>query len=146
MSNIIKFFKTNNSAVTPSKAHPEDIGYDLTAIKKYKEYENGAVLYDTGIRVQPPQGFYTEIIPRSSISKSGYMLANSIGIIDPNYTGNLYIALIKVNPSAKPLKLPFTKCQLVLRKAEKSIMKEVNAKEFMKTTRGDGGFGSTGKQ
>ena len=54
-------------------------------------------MYDTGIQVKPQYGYYFEIVPRSSLSKSGYILANSIGIIDPSYSGNLYIVLIKID-------------------------------------------------
>ena len=74
-------------------------------------------MFDTGICIQPPDGFYTEIVPRSSISKTGYILANSIGIIDPTYRGSLKIVLTKVDPTAQDLKLPFTKFQIILRQA-----------------------------
>ena len=140
----IQFIKRGNNAVVPTRAHPADIGLDLTAVAKEKTYENGVVLYDTQIAVKPPPGFYLEILPRSSMSKTGWMLANSVGTIDPNYTGNLFIALVRVVPDAPEIQLPFCKCQLVLRKAEYPRMIEVN--EFEETDRGDGGFGSTDAQ
>ena len=132
----------NSSAVIPSRAHKTDIGYDLTAIRNHKVWQVGLFLYDTGIAVAPPQGFYLEILPRSSLSKTGYMLANSVGTIDPDYRGNLFIALNKVNPSAPDLKLPFCKCQLVLRHAISADVKVVE--NLDSTERGSGSFGSTG--
>ena len=141
---IIKCVKRHKDAILPSRAHQTDVGYDLTAIRKHKVLENGAILYDTGIAVKPPSGFYIEIVPRSSISKTGYMLANSVGTIDPDYTGNLYIALVKVTPTAPELRLPFTKCQFVLRKAYYGVVEEVD--HLCSTERGAGGFGSTGSR
>jgi dUTP pyrophosphatase len=141
---IIKCVRRHKNAILPSRAHETDVGYDLTAIRKHKVLENGVILYDTGVGVTPPPGYYIEIVPRSSISKTGYMLANSVGTIDPDYTGNLYLALIKVVPDAPELRLPFTKCQFVLHRAYYGNVKEVSS--LCPTDRGAGGFGSTGSR
>ena len=138
----IQYVRTLPNAVSPSRANATDIGLDLVAIKKHKVLPNGVVLYDTGIAASPPPGYYLEILPRSSISKTGWMLANSVGTIDPDYTGNLLIALVRVCPDAPELQLPFCKCQLVLRKAEYGVPQEVSS--LQTTVRGSGGFGSTG--
>ena len=140
----IKVVKTHKDAVIPSRVNDTDIGLDLVAIDKYKENIGNSTcnLYKTGIKVCPPQGYYLEIIPRSSISKSGWMLANSIGIIDPEYNGELLIPLIRINDKAPEPELPFRLCQLVLRKAYYPIPKQVNTLD--ETIRGDGCFGSTG--
>jgi dUTP pyrophosphatase len=139
----IRFVIDDESAVVPTKAHPSDIGYDLTAIGVYKKISENITLFETGIRVSPPEGYYLEILPRSSMSKTGYMLANSVGTIDPTYTGTLKIALIRVDGKLPEIKLPFTRCQLVLRKAEYTEM--VQVENIEKTLRGDGGFGSSDK-
>jgi dUTP pyrophosphatase len=143
-SKCIRFVVDDERAVVPAKAHPSDIGYDLTAIDVFKQISESITLFETGIRVSPPEGYYLEILPRSSMSKTGYMLANSVGTIDPDYTGTLKIALIKVVKELPDIKLPFTRCQLVLRKAEYAEM--VQAESLDKTTRGEGGFGSSDKK
>jgi dUTP pyrophosphatase len=140
----IRFVRRDEEAVFPTKALPGDIGWDLTAIRKHVVLPYGAVLYDTGIAVSPPEGYYVEIVPRSSLSKTGWMLANSVGIVDRQYVGNIYIALTRVNPDAPPLQTPFCRCQLILRKAEDAVMEEVE--DLLDTVRGMGGFGSTDKQ
>lgn len=61
---------------------------------------NNTILYDTGIKINVKYGYYAEVVPRSSLSKSGYMLANSIGIIDNSYRNNIFVALTKINPDA----------------------------------------------
>lgn len=139
----IKFVMDDENAIVPTKAHPSDIGYDLTAIGIFKQISNKITLFETGIRVSPPSGYYIEILPRSSMSKTGYMLANSVGIIDPQYTGTLKIALIKIDDDLPDIELPFTRCQLILRKAEYANMEQVDTIE--NTIRGDGGFGSSDK-
>lgn len=142
--NTITFTKNHKDAVTPTKAGPNEVGWDLTAISVFKKLSDRTALYDTGISVKPPPGFYTEIIPRSSLSKTGYMLSNSVGIVDPTYRGNLLIALTKVDDELScNLVLPFKKTQLVLRKFEQGTMQEV--KDLDTTKRGTGGFGSTDK-
>lgn len=135
--------QVNDNAVIPSKSRFSDVGHDLIIISKHKDISNICALYDTGLQVQVPFGYYTEIVPRSSLSKSGYMLANSIGIIDNGYRGNLYIALIKVDPNALPIEFPFKCCQLVLRKQYFSNI-SVTHDELIDTQRMGGGFGSTG--
>lgn len=138
----VNFRKTDPIAVTPTLGTPYSTGFDLTAVSVFKKLENSqTTLYNTHIQVKPPPGYYTEILPRSSISKSGYMLANSVGVIDEDYRGELLIALTKINDKAPDLQLPCKICQLVLRKKEEFIMTEVP--ELDSTERGSGGFGST---
>jgi deoxyuridine 5'-triphosphate nucleotidohydrolase len=128
-------------AVIPSKAHASDIGYDLSVIAKVKDLTYNTALYDTGIKMMAPAGYYLEIHPRSSISKSGYILANSTGIIDPGYTGNLYVALTKIDPNAPEITFPAKMAQVIVRKAYFSVLKVENTIDT--TTRNVGGFGST---
>ncbi len=91
-----------------------------------------------------PLPFY--LYPRSSISKTPIRLANSVGIIDNNYRGNL-IAMVN-NITTIPFEILkheryFQVCSANL---EKFTVKLVNHLEDLQTTeRGAGGFGSTGK-
>lgn len=140
----IKFVMDNDKAFFPTKAHPSDIGYDLTVIDIFKKISNRITLFETGVAVSPPKGYYIEIVPRSSLSKTGYMLANSVGTIDPDYTGTLKIALIKVDTELEDIKLPFTGCQMILRKAEYADLEQVET--LTETVRGEGGFGSSDKK
>ena len=147
----VKILVKDENAHFPTKANESDIGFDLVAIKKYKIVrkgdENGVgktVLYDTGLTCIPEKGFYTEILPRSSLCKTGWMLSNSVGIIDPDYRGNLLIALTKIDPNAEDLPLPFCKTQLIVRRAEIAELEQVNI--VNSTKRGEGGFGSTGER
>ena len=71
------------------------------------------------------------------------MLSNSMGIIDPSYTGTLKIVLTKVDDSFPDLTLPFKCCQLIIDRAIHYNMTEVP--DIIESNRSDGGFGSTDK-
>jgi deoxyuridine 5'-triphosphate nucleotidohydrolase len=137
------FYKTNEHAILPLKSKESDAGYDISIISVFQEFYHHCVLYDTGIQMKLPYGYYAEIVPRSSLSKSGYMLANSVGIIDNNYTGNIFICLIKINPNASPISFPFRCCQILFRNQIHLPITE-SFKPFCETTRNQNGFGSTG--
>lgn len=137
-----KVQKKDEAAIIPFKTNSSDVGFDLTIIKKVKDLTNNTALYDTGIIVQPPKGFYVQVHPRSSLSKSGHMLANSTGIIDPGYRNTLMIALTKTDALAPDLQLPFRCCQMIL--VRHPIIEVMEVEDIdAKTSRGLGGFGST---
>lgn len=140
---LISVVVKSEDAVLPVRQYEEDIGMDLVCIKIHKKLDNGVILYDTGLSMKPPKDHYIEILPRSSISKSGWFLANSVGIIDPNYTGNFLVALAPLNEKSVPPEPPFCLTQIILRKAIRGSVIQVESLE--ETERGDGGFGSTNK-
>jgi deoxyuridine 5'-triphosphate nucleotidohydrolase len=145
---ILKIYKADEKAIVPTKNNYSDAGLDLTIISEYKKLNSDTILYDTGIKLEIPNGYYVEIVPRSSISRSGYMLANSIGIIDQGYTGNLYVALRKINKGCEDLVLPYKCCQIIMKKQiyPKIIIEDLTKERkenILSTSRGAGGFGST---
>ena len=150
----IKVFKVDADAadaVIPSKARYSDAGYDLTIIKEYKRLTSNTVIYDTGIKLEIPNGYYVEIVPRSSISRSGYILANNVGIIDQGYRGNIYVALTKINEESPELSLPWKCCQMIVKKQIYSKLvfcdssdSSSEQNDIEKSSRGTGAFGSTG--
>lgn len=137
-----KFIKKDPNAISPTKLRATDEGYDLTLIKEYKTLGAYTTIYDTGISIIPEQGYYFEIVPRSSICKSGYMLCNSLGTIDRNYTGTIKVPLVKVDDSLPDLELPFRCMQIILRKSTHFTFSEIN--KVIKTERSTKGFGSSG--
>lgn len=138
---MFRWARTLPNAVAPSKGAPSDSGFDLTLVER--SHRHGAVeFFRTGIRVQPAFGWYFDLVPRSSISKSGYMLANSVGVIDRGYTGEILVPLLKVDASAPDLQLPARMVQIIPRPVIAAELVEVE--EFEETARGSGGFGSTG--
>ena len=147
--------KLSNGAILPTKAHPEDTGYDLALISIIKDMtldrdtSDGAsyavkheriYMFDTGVAVKPPPGYYIDIVPRSSFSKTGYHFANSVGIIDSNYRGTIRV-VIKGDETLAMRPLPWVCFQMILRKREDASIRQVASLDD--TDRGAGGFGST---
>lgn len=135
--------KLTDVAKLPTKAHPTDVGFDLFAISEFtvNEKDFGYLEYGTGLSVTPPPGYYCQIVPRSSISKTGLILANSVGTIDPDYTGEL-IVRFKWIPKTAKYKIGEKIAQLVILPLPEVEVEEVE--ELEETERGIGGFGSTG--
>jgi dUTP pyrophosphatase len=136
--------KLNPEAVIPTSAHETDAGYDLVAIND-GTWTDTYVEYDTGLSIQPEPGYHVEIFPRSSISKTDLVLANSIGLIDESYRGPILLRFKCTNPqmfTRKSYKKGDKIGQLVIRKTERAKFTEVS--DLIETQRGAGGFGSTG--
>lgn len=136
----LKYSLNLKGAVPPSKDRASDSGYDMTLISELKRVGN-VIFYDTGVSVQPPDGFYFDLIGRSSISKSGYILANNMGVIDRSYTGNVIVALVKIDPAAPDLTLPNRLVQIIPRRIVH--MNLVCLENLESTNRADNGFGSS---
>ena len=113
---------------------------------------------DFGVIVEPPEGYYFELIPRSSLAWSGFILPNSIGVIDPDYRGRLMMPLIyiaqlnssdeasagiEVDQIAQEL-VGKRLAQLVLRQHLSCQFEEVIHESLSRTIRGEQGFGSSG--
>ena len=157
---MLKFKLHSKDAVIPAKASPSESGYDLTCIRFVKQIGPYTYMYDTDVSVEPPPGYFTEIVVRSSAVKTGWMLTNAVGIIDEGYRGTLKIVLTDVDSKQKnqgsnnhvslkqgrPLTCPFTLTQLIVRKRYdlEVVIVEKDEDELSATERGEGGFGSTG--
>ena len=132
-------FALKEGAVPPTKVRASDTGYDITVIS-CEQKQHGVVMYDTGVSFQAPDGYYLDVVPRSSLYKQGYFLVNSIGIIDNSYRGTVRLCLAKLNPDVPDLQLPFRAAQVIVRKLHHMTLKEATLNE---TDRGVQGFGST---
>jgi len=81
-------YKLNEEAIVPTRHSEEAVGYDLHTIEAFTMWPGQAVTIGTGLVVQPPPGYHTEIILRSSLAfKFDIILRNSVGVIDRDYSG-----------------------------------------------------------
>lgn len=137
----IQFVRKDSRAIPPRKGEPQAAGHDLSIISVNSK-SNNITVFDTGLSIQPPTGYHTEIFPRSStVSRYGYMLGNSIGLIDEGYRGNLLLCMVKVDETKPEPPLGTKIAQLVLRKTFDYEMVPVGS--LSDSVRGTGGFGST---
>lgn len=136
----VYFKKLHSNAVEPAYANPGDAGMDLTAISHVSKgiYDE----YGTGIAVEIPEGFVGLIYPRSSISGKSQILANSVGVIDSGYRGEIKFRFKTLN-NLHTYHVGDKIGQLMIVPYPKVIMLETE--DLSDTVRGEGGFGSTGK-
>jgi len=139
----IKIKKLNENAIIPSYAKPGDAGMDITAIseKVVEEKDYGYIEYGTGLAFELPEGYYMDIRPRSSISNTGMILANSPGTLDSEYRGELKIRF-KWRAGMKKYEVGERVAQIMIKPYPIITFVESDLAE---SVRGAEGFGSTGK-
>ena len=121
-------------------------GMDLVAYIKNKITINPGktAIIPTGIAVAIPKNYEIQIRPRSGLAaKKGITVLNTPGTIDADYRGEIKIILINLSKKSFVVKSGDRVAQMILCPVAKCELKEV--KNLPKTTRGKGGFGSTGK-
>ena len=98
---MITKLQLDPGAIAPHRAHATDVGYDIHAlhvdvayIRRGSQNHIWKVLIDTGVHLTPPKGYYFELVPNSRLANTPFMYGNSIGIIDPSYTGSIKVALL----------------------------------------------------
>lgn len=149
----IQWTKLNPAAKAPTRAHASDAGYDLVATSmtpsKTMVGEDSPFYweYGTGIAVAIPDGHVGLIFPRSSISKENVYLANSVGVIDPGYRGEIKLRFRTAYGSEASYEIGDKIGQLIIVPIPGIRWDEVGEEEFAQDSsdRGQDGFGSTGK-
>jgi dUTP pyrophosphatase len=138
----VKIKRLSENAVIPLYATKGSAGLDLTATSKVFDDHNN-VVYGTGLAIQIPEGYVGLLFPRSSVSKSCLMLRNSVGVLDSDYTGEIFFKYHELMTSMdKEYNVGDRVGQLVIVPFIQAQLEEVN--ELESTERGSGGFGSTG--
>ena len=131
----------DEGAVMPTRSHPWDAGLDLYSMEDGYIRCNQHRVFDTGVHVQIPEGFYGEVR-----SRSGLMCNHGIttdGTIDAHYNGPIKVCLFNHGGSKYEVKQGDKIAQLVIVPCAIPHLELVDSLE--ETDRGDNGFGSTGK-
>jgi len=140
----LKIQKLDKTLKTPEYAHIGDAGLDLYSALDciLRPYERRKV--PTGIKIAIPDGYAGFVQPKSGLAiKSGLSLVNTPGLIDSGYRGEVCAILINLDPEKEfVIKHGDKICQLVIQKVE-DVEIEITD-ELENTSRGEGGFGSTG--
>lgn len=125
----------------PERAHPSDAGADLFSRDNCEIYPGEQKLVDTGVAVKIPRGFAGFIFNRSSQGKKGITIPHSVGVIDADYRGNLKVLLKNISEDPYVIEAGDRIAQLVIQRVELPTFYD----SWNDTTRGTGGFGSTGQ-
>jgi len=100
-------------------------------------------LIPTGVAIALPQGYEAQVRPRSGLAvKFGITVLNAPGTIDWDYRGEIKCPMINLGAEPFTVTRGMKIAQMVIARHETAILEEVN--ELPATTRGSGGFGSTG--
>lgn len=138
----IKVKKLHPEASLPTKAHEGDAGWDIKAISM--QVHPGYIEYGTGLAIVVPKGTVGLLFPRSSISKKALTLANSVGVLDPIFLGEVTFRFRYENffQEDHVYKIGDKIGQLVVTSLPDYALEEVQVLE--NTDRGTGAYGSSG--
>lgn len=135
--------KINQKAVVPFKAHEGDAGMDLFSVEEVTLKPMERKLIHTGIKIQLPLNTEAQIRPRSGLAlKNGITVLNTPGTIDEGYRGEIGIILINLSTEEFKVEEGMKIAQMVIKPTLSLDVEEVA--ELTETSRGEGGFGSTG--
>jgi dUTP pyrophosphatase len=146
---IIKFYK-KEGAITPTKAYPEDTGFDLYSMDNITISPLETEMVSTGIFIIFPKSYGAEIRPKSGKAyKLGLTITNSPATIDNKYRNEIKVLLYNSNEiGGIDIKKGDKIGQLVLEKVLPFKLQEVEQKELFQditnNDRGEKGFGSSG--
>jgi dUTP pyrophosphatase len=137
---IIKFKKLTQDAKIPSYAHPGDAGLDIYSNEDCVIGPLERKLVSTGIAAEVPQGYAVLIWDKSGVAASGIKTMG--GVIDAHYRGEYKIIMFNTGKDPYEIKKGQKIAQALIQPVVSAEVSE--AQELNDTTRGEGGFGSTG--
>ena len=146
---IINIKKTDENAKIPTYGSEFAAGADLYAVihneeNKVEILPGETAFIDTGIVMEIPNGYVGLVYARSGLScKQGLAPANKVGVIDSDYRGNIMVALYNQSNGVRIVSEGDRIAQIIIQPVEQFEFK-VKGK-LSDTTRGNGGFGSSGK-
>jgi dUTP pyrophosphatase len=139
----LKISKLDESAVIPRYEHLNDSGLDLISIDESEILPGETKLIHTGISIQLPQGTEAQIRPKSGLAlKYQITVLNTPGTVDEGYRGEIGVILINHGMHSFRVTKGMKIAQMVITPVIHVEVEEVD--ELSNTSRGAGGFGSTG--
>ena len=137
---VLRVRRLDPKAALPTRAHPDDAGLDLYALEDVEIESNGGELLRTGVAMAIPKGYVGMIADRSSFGKKGLKTAG--GIIDAGYRGEVKVIARNLTQEPFSIRRGERIAQLLLIPIATPQIEEVL--DLGETSRGAGGFGSTG--
>ena len=134
----LRIQRLHPDAKLPLRATSGAAGYDLTAVS-VQQISDHVWMYDTGIALEIPEGYEGQLRARSSIYKTGAILANSVGTLDSDYRGPVKLVFLSQHQPYQP---GDRIAQLIIAKVETANFEVVD--DLSASERNQGGFGSTG--
>ena len=143
---VLKIEKLPHNNILPEYKTEGAAGMDLCAAisepMELKPLERKLV--PTGLKIELEHGYEAQVRPRSGLSiKHGITLINCVGTIDEDYRGEVCVPIVNISNETYTIQPDERIAQMVIARVEQPKLEVVT--ELTETTRGEGGFGSTGK-
>ncbi|GMI82515.1 hypothetical protein HRI_001920800 [Hibiscus trionum] len=138
---LLKVKKLSEKAVLPSRGSALAAGYDLSSATDTTVPARGKALIPTDLSISVPEGTYGRVAPRSGLAWK-HSIDVGAGVIDADYRGPLGVILFNYSDVEFEVKVGDRIAQLIIEKIMRPDVLEVE--DLDATTRGAGGFGSTG--
>ncbi len=143
---VLKIEKLPHNNILPEYKTEGAAGMDLCAAisepMELKPLERKLV--PTGLKIELEHGYEAQVRPRSGLSiKHGITLINCVGTIDEDYRGEVCVPIVNISNETYTIQPDERIAQMVIARVEQAKLEIVT--KLTETTRGEGGFGSTGK-
>jgi len=143
MSTILKVLRLDKTAILPAYAHEGDAGMDLFSNQDLVIAPGEIKLVGTGIAIELPPRTEAQVRPRSGLAaKHGLTVLNSPGTVDEGYRGEINVILVNHGKNAFHIEKGMRIAQMVVQPVLRAEIAETD--RLSETSRGSGGFGSTG--
>ena len=144
----VAIHRLNERASLPSRGSSLAAGWDLCASEGTSIPKGEIKMVSTGLAMALPAGFEAQIRARSGLARRGLIIPNGPGTIDADYRGEIKVLLLNLS-AEDPFDIEQGEriAQMVIQRVPEVIFEEVEDLDALgKTSRGEGGFGSTGRQ
>lgn len=139
----VKLLRLRPEAMLPNKGTPGSAYYDLYSAEEGILRARGLAVITTGWRIEVPMSSFLDIRPRSGLACEGITVNNAPGTVDADYRGELKVILVNHSPYQYHISIGDRIAQCALMPIFPTSFEEVE--ELSRTSRGEGGYGSTGK-
>ena len=141
----IPFLRLHPDARLPAQAHADDAGFDLHAVEAATLEPGERAAIGCGFAMALPSGTAGLVLPRSGLAlKEGLGVLNAPGLIDAGYRGEIRVILVNHDPAEVcSIAVGDRIAQLVV--VDLPVVAFAEVGELPDSSRGDGGFGSTGR-
>lgn len=138
----IKIKKLHEEVKLPNYAHPGDVGLDLYSLEDYDLKPGERKVFFNGFALEFPEGYGAIVKDKGSLPKNGGLHVLG-GVFDAGYRGEYNVMLINLGSETYHINKGDKLAQLVIFPVSIVELEEVDS--LSESSRGDGRFGSTGK-
>ena len=139
----VRVVRIHDDALLPHYAHPGDAGMDLYSIEDVSIAPGETRLVRTGLKIAVPEQYEAQVRPKSGLAlQHAVTVANTPGTVDSGYRGEICVILMNHGRETYHVHKHAKIAQLVICPVVRAKIIEVE--QLDETSRGEGGFGSTG--